>query len=182
MIKEPVAARYAEALFEHVKTAGQLEEVSDQLTELAELIQRHADLRQLLLNPDVEVSDKLTVLDRVLGRSWSSEIRAFVHVVLTLDRAAFLVEMCEAFQERVDEERGLLRVVARSAHPLSASLRATLTKRLEALQGRQVSLTEEVVPELLGGLQVLLDHRILDGSLQTKLRELRQRLKSVRVN
>ena len=37
-------------------------------------------------------------------------------------------------------------------------------------------------PELLGGLQVRLDHRVIDGSVRRQLIELRERLTTARVN
>jgi len=182
MVIDPVAARYAESLFELVRREGRIEEALHELEELADLLHRHDDLRQFLLNPDVEVPDKLHVVDRLLGGPWSSEARAFVQLVLSMGRASFLIEMVEAFGQLADAERGLVRVTVRSAHPLSESLKTQLKQRLEQLERRTVSLTEEVEPELIGGIQLLLDHRLLDGSLRTQLAVLRQRLKSVRVH
>ena len=181
MAQDPVAVRYAGAFFELVKSAGQLEEAASSLAELQGLLQGHATLRQFLANPDVEIADKLRVLERVLGRAWSRDLHAFVQMVLSLGRAEHLVEIAQAFSELVDAERGLLRVRIRAAHPLPAPLKARLTQTLERREGRRVALVEEAAPELLGGVQVLLDHRMLDGSLRTQLDRLRQRLKSVRV-
>jgi len=182
MVMDPVAARYAESLFELVKRERRLEEVVRELEELAGLIQDHDELRQFLLNPDVEVPDKVNVLDRLLEGAWSFEARAFVQLVLSMGRTSFLIEMVEAFRELVDAERKLVRVTVRSAHPLPEPLKARLKQRLEQLEGRRVELAEEIAPELIGGIQVLLDHRLLDGSIRTQLAALRQRLKSVRVH
>ena len=183
MVDDPVPARYASALFELAKHEGRLDEACEELEHVAGLIRDHEELRQLLLNPHVEAADKLSVLDRLGGgAAWSSEVRAFVQMVLALDRAALLLEIADAFGELVDNDRGLIRVLVRTAHPLSSALRRQLTQRLEQLEHRTVELTEETAPELIGGIQVLLDHRILDGSLHGKLAELRQRLKSVRVH
>ena len=182
MANDPVAARYASTLFEVVQNEGRLDSTSRELEELAELIRQHEDLRQLLLNPDVEVVDKLQVLDRLLQGAWSQALRAFVQVALSMGRAAYLVDIAEAFDELVDEERGRARVIVRVVHPLSHSLKTQLKQTLEQLEQRQIELTEELAPELIGGIQVLVGHRMIDGSLRTQLDQLRQRLKSVRVH
>jgi len=57
-------------------------------------------------------------------------------------------------------------------------LRAALERR----EHRQVELREELDPELLGGLQVRLDHRVIDGSVRRQLADLRERLGAVRVH
>lgn len=182
MITDPIATRYASALFEQAKAAGQIEPVAKDLETLAHLIREHEELRQFLLNPDVEASDKLGVVDRLFKTAWSDDVKTFVRMVLALDRAAWLVQMAEAFRGLVDAEQGVVRVVVRSAHPLSSTMKTKIKQRLEQLEARKVELTEEQAPELIGGIQVLVDHRMVDGSLKGKLVELRQRLKSVRVH
>ena len=124
---------------------------------------------------------KLQVMDRLLRGAWSQDVRAFVQVVLSMGRASSLADIAEAFGELVDEERGLVRVTVRTAHPLSESLKTRLKQRLERLEHRTVELVEQSAPELIGGIQVLFDHRMLDGSLRAQLEQLRRRLKAVRV-
>lgn len=182
MVSDPIAARYADSLFELVKREGRIDETASGLKELAGLIQGHEELRQFLVNPGVEVADKLSLLQRLLGQAWSRDLGAFVQMVLSLGRAAHLVEIAEAFSELVDVERGVLRVRVRSARPMPAPIKTRLKETLEQRERRTVELIEEQDPELLGGIQVLVGHRMLDGSLRTQLAALRQRLKSVRVH
>lgn len=177
----PVADRYAGAFFEMAKQRGQLEEAWQHLQELKALILEHPDLRQLLLNPDVEGADKLRVLNRVSGGAWSADLQAFLRLVLERDRAQALVDIVGAFDQLVDAERGRLRVTIRSAHPLPDKLKDRIKQRLARWEHREIELTEETDPSLIGGLQVLLDHRLLDGSIKHHLEALRHRLKSVRV-
>ncbi len=179
---DPVADRYASAFFELVRDEGHLERASRELEELANLIQNHKDLRQFLENPDVEATEKLTVLDHIRREPWSSEVRAFVQMVVSMGRTEYLGEIIDAFRALVDEANRLLRVTVRTAHPLSDPLKARLKQRLEQRENRHVELTEEADPALIGGIQVLLGHRMLDGSLKTTLAQLQQRLKAVRVH
>lgn len=179
---DPIATRYASTFFELVKAEGRLDETLGQLKELGEALGRHPDLRQFLLNPDVEAAQKLGVLDRVLGGEWSEALRAFLRMVLAMGRAEALVDIVEGFRELVDAERRRVRVVVRTARPLSASLKDRLKRRLAHLEHREVELAEEMAPELLGGIQVVVDHQMLDGSLKGRLTELRRRLKSIRVH
>ena len=181
MTSNPVADRYASVLFELVNSQGRVAETLADLTRLQELVTHHADLRHFLLNPDVEVQDKLRVLERLGAAEWSSDVRAFVQVVLAFGRAEALGDIVEGFRDLVDVEQRRVRVVVRSARPLSAALKTAITSRVEQLEHRQVALTEETDPELIGGLQLVLDRRMFDGSLKTRVSELRQRLKRVRV-
>ena len=182
MIHDPVAERYASALFEVCKRGGQVDEAARQLDEVGQLVREQRDLRQLLLNPDVEATDKLGMLERISSQTWLPPLRALVSLVLSWGRAERLSDIAEAFRTLVDADQQLARVTVRAAHPLTDAQRESLTRLLERMEQRRIALTEESVPDLIGGLQIILDHRILDGSISTQLHRLKQRLKAVRVS
>ena len=181
MAQDPVSARYAEALFGLARDQRKVEETQAQLEELAVLLRAHAPLRQFLVNPDVEIPDKLAVLAKLRAGGWSELVQGLVRLALTLGRASSLAEMADAFRDLADAERGLVRATVRTARPLSASLRSRIARVLEQREGKTVELTEQTDPTLLGGLQILMGQRMLDGSLRTQLAQLKQRLKRVRV-
>jgi len=182
MVTDPVADRYASALFDLVDEQGQLDDTLAHLEQLGVLLQSHPELRQFLINPDVELPGKIQVLGRVLAGAWSEDVKAFLQVVLSMGRAESLGEMVEAFRASVDAKRRRVRVTVRVARPLSKRLRDRLKQRLEQLEQREVELDEATDPTLIGGMQIFLDHRLLDGSLRSHLEALRRQLKSVRVH
>ena len=182
MAGDPIATRYAQAVFDAAKVDGDVKEALAELMSIGTLMRDHAELRQLLLNPDVEPQDKVGILDRLLNGEWSTLVRAFVQMVVSAGRTEYLEEIIRAFQAVVDADAGRLRVTVRSAHALSEAVLGRLRTRLERLEQKHIQLRVEVAPELLGGVQILLDHRVIDGSAQRQLVELRHRLKSIRVN
>ena len=181
MTADPVAARYAQALFEQAKAEGRRDETLAELALIGGLLREHPDLRQFMGNPDVEIEDKVALLDRSLKGSWSALGRAFVQMAVALGRVEHLAEIADALQAAVDADEGRVRAVVRSAHRLSASALKRLRAALERRERRQVELREELDPKLLGGLQVRLDHRVIDGSVRRQLADLRERLSAVRV-
>lgn len=182
MSAQGIAVRYAGVLFDRVSAPNERETILGHLEALAEVMRRHDDLERFLLNPDVEVDDKLGVLTRALGKAWPEDLSVFLRVVLSMGRAQNLQDIAAAFRTLVDADRRRVRVTVRTARPLSAGSRVALIQRLEAMEQRRVELAEAQEPSLIGGLQVLIDHRLLDGSLKARLSELRQRLKSVKVH
>ncbi len=181
MATEVIAARYAQALFDVAKTERQIDETLEHVTLVGRLIREEPALRALLWNPDVDPPDKVGVLDRALQGSWSALVRAFLQMVASLGRTELLPDIVDAFTTRVDEAQGRLRVLVRSAHPLSDGVLERLRSRLERQERRTIELRTELAPELLGGLQVHLDHRVIDGSVRRQLVDLRQRLTTVKV-
>ena len=181
MAHDPIAARYAQAIFETAKADGQLEETLEQLSVIGGLLHDHPDLRRLMGNPDVDPKDKVGILERSLNNSWSALVRAAVQMVVSMGRADLIQEIVEALQAMVDTDQGRLRVVVRSAHPLPEAILQRLRAKLEAREHQHVELHAETAPELIGGLQVVLGHRVIDGSIRRQLSNLRERLTTVKV-
>jgi len=181
MAYDPVAARYAQAVFDAAKAEGALDETLKPLSLIGQLMQEHPGLQELMFNPDVDPDEKIGVLERTLKGSWPELVRAFIQMVVGAFRAECLPEIVEAFQALVEEDRGQLRAVVRSALPLSEAVLARLRKQLERQEGKSIELTMEQQPQLRGGIQILLGNRIIDSSVQRHLQDLRDRLMSTRV-
>lgn len=182
MSVDPIAARYAQALFETANAEQRVDDVLETLQLLGQLVREHAELRQLLLNPDVDPKDKVGILERVLKGTCSPTLAAFLKVVVSFGRESSLPEIAEAFSAMVDDARGVLRVVVRSARPLADPTLQRLRASLEQREHKRIELRAEIDAELLGGLQVQLGQRVIDGSIRRQLGELRQQLMSVRVH
>jgi F0F1-type ATP synthase delta subunit len=71
---------------------------------------------------------------------------------------------------------GYLEVIAASAHPLTAALRADITRRVKALypSAKKISISEEHDPEIIGGVSLSLPGRQLDLSVEAKLNRFKQ--------
>lgn len=182
MATEMIATRYAQTLFDAATSEGQIDETLEHVTRIGRLIRQEPALQALLWNPDVDPPDKVGVLDRTFKGSWSALVRAFLRMVASLGRAELLPDIMDAFAMRVDEAQGRMRVLVRSAHPLPDGVLERLRSRLERQECKTIELRTELAPELLGGLQVYLDHRVIDGSVRRQLQDLRQRLTSIRVS
>jgi len=183
MAIDPIASRYAAALFESAKASNELDGVLEQLLVIGGLIREHAGLRQLMNNPDVDPDDKVGVIERVLGKDgWSRLTREFVAMVVARARPEHLPEMAEAFQALVDAERGRVRVQVRSAHPVAPQTLERIRAGVAQREGKQVTIETELDPQLIGGVQVVLGHRVIDGSVRRQLKDLRERLTAIRVH
>ena len=182
MADDPIAARYAQALFETAQSADQLDRTLEELRLIGRLLREHPELRQLLFNPDVDPQDKVGIVDRLVHGAWSELVRAFIHMVVSMGRSEVLPDIVESFAGLVDIARNRLRVIVRSAHHVPEPVLVRLRTRLERQERKSIELRAEVEPELIGGLQVVLGHRVIDGSVQRQLSDLRERLSAVRVH
>jgi len=73
-------------------------------------------------------------------------------------------------------EAGYVEVIATSAHPLTAAIKADITKRAKQLypNAKRIIVTEARDAEVIGGVKLELAHRQLDLTVEAKLNKFKQ--------
>lgn len=170
-----VASTYAEALYESAVERDALAEVSEQVAEIVGAVVEVPQLRDLLTNPEIESSQKKAATAALLEGA-NPVVRNFMQVLIDRGRAAALPEIAAAFAERVEEAAGKVKVHAVTAVPLPDDLRARLIERVRSETGLEVVLSEEVDPEIVGGLVLRTEDAILDASIRDRLMTMRRSL------
>jgi len=82
----------------------------------------------------------------------------------------------------LDAHRGEADAEAVSAVPLTSEQIASLETQLQAASGFRVRLKTRVDPNILGGLVVRVGDKLIDASVATRLGQISNRLKQVKVN
>jgi F-type H+-transporting ATPase subunit delta len=91
-------------------------------------------------------------------------------------RAAIIAAALEGFLELVAEREGVISAEVRSAVELSPEQQQRLQERLERYTGRKVRLEARVDSDVRGGVVARVGDTVFDGSVNTHLERLRQRL------
>ena len=82
----------------------------------------------------------------------------------------------EEYGNLVDRQHGRERAHVISAVPLEAGQRDRLAGYLGGLVGKEIELTAAVDESILAGLVARVGDRLIDGSVRTKLQDLRKSL------
>jgi F-type H+-transporting ATPase subunit delta len=80
------------------------------------------------------------------------------------------------FEALWDEERRLLPVHVTSAVGLDSALIKSLGQRIEKQTDRQVEVSSDVDPDILGGVVLRVGNVILDASIRNRLEQLRKQV------
>jgi F-type H+-transporting ATPase subunit delta len=175
----PVAQRiYANALFEAANEKGRLEPVRDDLRAFVEAVDQIPELRELLLNPQLDSSDKVDALTAILADA-DELVRNFLLLVAEKGRANELDEIVKEFEALVAAEEGILDVELTTAVELSDDDAGKLLSQIEQVSGRRLRATREVDPGLIGGFVLRAGSHRADGSVRGRLERLRRELKGV---
>jgi F-type H+-transporting ATPase subunit delta len=171
--------QYANALADIALGQGTADAVSRQLGDVGVVFAESAELRNFLTSPAVSRADKHGVIEKLMSRLGGSRtLRNFLFVVVDHQRAHVLPEIVAMFQEVVRERQGIAEAEISSAVELNATQKAELAFTLERLTGKRVETKYSLEPSLLGGAVVRIGDTIYDGSLRTRLNEMRALLAS----
>lgn len=174
---EVIGRRYAKALFELTKTDPHRGAIAETLSWLGRQLDTRGPLADACLNPRYPVEAKRAVLTAAVERAGAGELAVkFLQLLLKKNRLSFVSAIASAYQTLVDEEAGRRRVIVTAARALDQSEQDALTRRLESVTGRTVSLEVSVDPAVLGGMVIRSGSLYYDASLKGQLERLRRQL------
>jgi F-type H+-transporting ATPase subunit delta len=88
-----------------------------------------------------------------------------------------LPQLARAFTELAEVAAGGVRAEVTSATPLPDAYYAQLQRALEQTTGKKVSIEKKTDPRLIAGVVTRLGDQVFDGSVRTRLSELKESLR-----
>lgn len=178
--RHPVAQAYARALMEVGSASGEAELYGDQLDALTEAVESEASFKVFLESPKIRRGDKKEALERALQGNVSDPVLNLVRILIDRDRQTLIEDIAQAYREQIDEVAGRANVTITSAVELSAGVTDALKAAIEKKLNKEVVSTELVDAGLLSGVTIQIGDLVVDGSLRTQLRKVRQEVSLTR--
>lgn len=167
---------YATALFELAEDGGALEERVEEVRFLLDVLDREEKLRNVLESPKIDAGKKEKLLRQILGEEISRDLRRLMILLVRKNRQFFAKDILEAFVELYRESKGRIRAKVTTAVPLEEETAARLAEGLASRTGKEITLDRKVDADLMGGVVVRFGDYIVDGSLKTRIRKMKESL------
>ncbi len=169
--------RYAKALVDLALEQKAVAEYGDELARVQAVFAEEKLFRQFLDSPTLALNKKEAMLAEVaVALKLSSDVSKFLGLLLSKDRLRYLAQIEEKYRALADEMSGIVRARLVSAKALSDAQQQAIGTILEQQTGKQVALTVNVDPALIGGVQTEIGGRLFDGSVKTQLRRIEESL------
>jgi F-type H+-transporting ATPase subunit delta len=171
------AERYARAIFELGLESGDEAALVAKIDAFASVYRRTPELRAVLGNPRVQTAEREGILREVAGRLGFGTLELnVVRYLARRRRLRALPEIAERLGRLADERRGMVRASVTAAAPLPEAFYESLTRQLETMTGKRVSLERREDPSLIAGVVTRIGDNTIDGSLRGKLEHLGREL------
>jgi F-type H+-transporting ATPase subunit delta len=178
MATDELIKGYAEGLFNVVQAEGDLERVEDELYRFGKLLESNHELKQALAEPKVERSQRVKVLEELLGDKVSPHTLGLVTFVVAQERGRQLPQILEELSELAAEARSSVVAEVRSATPLDDRQQKALAKALGEATGKKVEIKVLVDPSIIGGIVAKIGDTVIDGSVKSRLEQLKEQVKA----
>ena len=177
MSVETVARRYATALADVVIKTGETGSVQTELKTWEQMMTSNKDLFEAFSNPAIAHLNKEKVLENLIEKTKPTKTTAnFLRILLRNNRLTEISEINERFAVVLEERSGVVTADVTSARPLSETEKADLQASLNKLTGKKVNPNFIIDQNIIGGVVTKIGSTVYDGSIKTKLEELRQEL------
>ncbi len=173
---QQIAKVYAKAFMGAVEASGKTDEAIAELDSLiSDVLDGFPGLAQLF-SSDLSAEEKSAMIDRVLGSQASPLMLNFLKVLSNHGRLDVLKPIQRAVHQLYDQMRNRFRVRVTTALPLDDAHRAQIAEQLRVMLGGEPMLDVNTDADLLGGLVLRVGDTVYDGSVATRLQQVRQQM------
>ena len=172
-----IARRYAKALLLIGKEDGNAETYRDELSGIAQLLEKQPELDQAITNPLYDAEGRRKVLETVISKVELSQVmKSFLMLLFDKGRFSYLPAIEDLYQKLADELKGIARASLVSATELPSETVEKIRAALSKKTGKDIILDTQQDPELIGGIVTRIGDLVLDGSIKTQLYNMRESL------
>ncbi len=164
---------YADAALAVARAEGNVAEVEDELYRLARVYEGSDELRTKLADPHLPAALRQQIVEDLLEGKATRTTISIVSMIVGAGRSADLPKIADELVQRVATTGGTAVAEVRSAVPLTDEQLARLTEALAARTSREITVRNVVDPTVLGGVVTRIGDDVLDGSVRSRLNQLR---------
>ena len=177
MIEESLATGYAQALFEVADKRGGAEDIEKDLDGIKDLLETNRKFRDILYHPSITRTEKKGLIDKIIAPQCSSKwVKNLLYILVDKRRERMLDFLPDVFKGVARRIRGVISVKVQTVFPLTESRLDKLKGNLEKLTKKKVELETEINKEIIGGMVIRIENKIIDGSVVNHLKNLKKNL------
>ncbi|MGA1555155.1 MAG: ATP synthase F1 subunit delta [Ilumatobacteraceae bacterium] len=167
---------YARALFEIARAEGTLDEVEDELFRFARSFEASDELRAALTDDLIPAAKRQAIVEDLLGGKATNTTTQLISMVVGTGRGRELPAIIERLVRRAANSKQLEVAEVRTAVDLTADQQDRLKAALANATGKAVTIKVIIDPSVLGGVVATVGDTVIDGSVRTRIDQLKSRL------
>jgi|SRR5215218_2614 len=176
----PTAVAYARSILELANERQQAAEFGQELAAVGELLKQNPSFAAFLADPGIGANERTAALDKLFRGRLSPLVMNLLSVLNARGRLNLLGAVADAYADLLDEQIGNVEVDVTVAQRLEPSQLEQVRQRVSQALGRNAVVHQYVDPEIIGGLVLRVEDRLIDASVKSQLEAMRERMLAAR--
>lgn len=164
---------YAEGIYAIARGEGEAERVETELFQIAQAFEGSNELRTTLSDAAIPLERRHAIIGDLLGTRASDLTVSVLTFLVTTERIGELGEIARALSDHAATSVNKEVAVVRSAVSLDNATVERLAAALAKATGKRVDVKVVVDPSVLGGIEATVGDTVIDGTVRSKLDQLR---------
>jgi F-type H+-transporting ATPase subunit delta len=173
---DTVGRVYAEALLELAQGQNAVDELADEIQQLLPVIASGGELDRLLTNPAISDAERGKIIQAVFEGKVSGLLYNMLRLLSDKGRLGSLPQVAAGYLLAVAEQRGQVDVEAFVANELDPETAKAVADQIGQALGKTVTLRQKVDPSLIGGLKIKVGDQLIDASVASQLRSMKNKM------
>ena len=170
-----IASRYAQGLYSIAIDSSKVNEWQAEVKVIYKLLLENREFLDVLNSAFLSLEEKEEMLDKTF-KGVNPNIINLIKLLVKNHRERFILDTLLAYNSFANESRGVKEGLLYSTYRLDDKTLEKITKKISEVEKVEVDLTNIIDPTLIGGVRVVIDGHIYDGSIKSHLAKLKESL------
>lgn len=168
-----LSREYAEALFSLALEEGKKQEYYDDLFSVDSILSQNEEYLSILSNPAISKAEKIEMVTAAFSSAVCENVMSFICILCEKGNIRLMSSCAQEYKKLLDASNKVSEVVVKSSVELTFEQKRKLKEKLEKKYNTFVEIEYIVDAELLGGLIVELDGKVIDSSVRGRLQKVK---------
>lgn len=171
-----ISKRYAVALFELANENNSIDSINSEVELIYNSIKDDSEFLSILDHPIISGDEKFQLFKNIFGDNISDETLGLLSIVIKKNRENQILDILDNFIDLVKSYKGIVTAIVSSAMPLTNNQSEAIKQKLSKTLNKKIILEVNVVPELIGGLLINVNGKVIDNSIKKELINIKKNL------
>jgi len=172
---EEIAARYGMALFSIAREKNNIKELQEEAKIVRKILKENEEYISILNSAFLPMENRINLLDESFS-TINVDLLSLLKVAVNNGRSNQLIDILLAFNSYCNDYLNVDEGLLFSAKEIDEKTIKEIENKISEIENRHVELILKIDPSLIGGVKVVINGHIYDGSIKHTLEKMKNQL------
>ena len=174
-MRNEIADRYGQALFSLAEDSKKVSSLQEEVRTLRAILNDNPDFMMVLDSSFLSVEERKEILEKTLI-GVDKDLLSLIKILIENHRIKYLNDVLQSFNSYCNDSFGVKEGLLYSTEPVDKKTIVEIEKQISNLESCKIELINKIDPSLIGGVKVVINDHVYDGTIKNRLEELRNSL------